>query len=171
MNDVSLAVEIVENNTESEGLVAMKMVEMEKRMEEFLEMVGSERKARMELEMRLAASTKRLEGLVSKETGILKRQYDELDEKVDEKVSELETTLDENDTRTGDIREELLRAMENRKQSIIPRNERQSVKLWWTDYTQLGEGPSTQLVTREHAYPVFVRKNSVSSFVIKINYI
>ena len=157
INDLTLAVEIVENNSEKDGLDAMKLAEVERKMIEFQEKVVSERAARKELEVKLAASTKRLEGLVSKETGIRKRQYNELDENVDEKVNEIETTLERNDDRADDIREELLRTLENRRQTLIPRNEKQTVKFWWKENTQLGEGPSAQLCTRKHIFPVFVR--------------
>jgi len=52
-DDVSLAVEIVENNTDRDGLAAMKLVEMEKKLAEFGQIIMDERKARIELEKKL----------------------------------------------------------------------------------------------------------------------
>lgn len=150
-SDVTLAVEIVENGAEKDGLAAMKLVEMEKKMAEFQEIIMSERSARMDLEKKALM----LEGGIAKETRERKRKFAALEEKLDDVESALTTTEEEIEGQIQDARDEFQHAIETRRQSMIPHNEIQSIKLWWNENTQLDDGPAGKLVTRDHIWPVF----------------
>lgn len=76
-NDISLAVEIIENDAEQGGTAEMKLAEMEKKVEEFM---ATERSARMQLAKRLDDKTETLGGKIKKR----KLAHEEIAEKLEE---------------------------------------------------------------------------------------
>ena len=142
----------------------MKLAEMETKVAELRDMIASERAARMELETKLAESSKILERRISKETCIRKRKYDELEGLLEDKIVESnEQAQQELDAKTQDIedvRNELYDLLEKKELELPKRtgdatSTSIALRRWWNECTEPSEDVDGCLWAAEELLPKF----------------
>lgn len=141
-DDVSLAVEIVENNTDRDGLAAMKLAEMEKKITEFQEIIMCERNARVELE-------KKLRKTIRTETAAL-------GDIIDVSVGAAKQALDDE---LEDFRQEVTNLLEEKEIEPVPSGGVASISLglrtFWNEVTLPTEEDDGRLWIINELLPVY----------------
>lgn len=157
-NDITLAVEIVENSAEKDGLAVMKLAEMQTKMEEFM---ASERSARMELEAKLGEKTKLLGKRITEESKKRSLDVAGIEEHVEDLDNSINQGLAERDADFHDYRQELNEKIEvpiellDFKKKKTMKTILTALRRWWNECTEPSEGDDGKLWVAEELVPEF----------------